>query len=150
TGVDLDYLVDDKGFARAMAPLSGRGPTWIHALVALDDSAGKEQLFAAYMKVRGFLDVYERGLVRFNDDKQQFEKLVEFPLNSPVHPSGHPLKHVDAGKGYVYFATPYPLVRVPVDPEKIKDLANYEAYTCLKPGTRLEQHEIDRDANGKV
>jgi hypothetical protein len=149
-GVDLDYFVDNKGFAKAMAPLPGSGPTWIHGLVALNDSAGKEQLFAAYMKVRGFLDVYERGLAQFNNDKEQFEKHVEFPLDAPVQPGGHPFKLSDDGKEYFYFATPYPLVRVPADPEKIKDLASYEAFTCLTAGTRLDQHQIDRDAGGKV
>lgn len=149
-GVDLQYFVDDKGFAKAMAPLPGSGPTWIHGLVTLNDSAGNEQLFAAYMKVRGLLEVYERGLARFNDDKQQFEKLMEFPLDAPAGSGGHPFKHTVNGKEYVYFATPYPLIRVPADPAKFKDLARYEAFTCLKEGTKLDEQEVDRDAGGKV
>ncbi len=54
----------------------------------------------------------------------------------------------DHGVDYVYFASPYPLVRVPADPDQLKTVGAYEAYTCLKAGTRVAQHEMDRDADG--
>jgi hypothetical protein len=111
-GVELDYFLDDKGFARPMAPLPGKGPTWINGLVVLRQRDGRERMFAAYVKVRGFLEVYERGLAEFRDDKQQFEKAVQFPLDAPAHPGGHPFLHSTDGVEHVYFTTPYPLVRV--------------------------------------
>ena len=34
-GIDLHYFTDDKGFARAMAKMEGKGPTWIDGLVVV-------------------------------------------------------------------------------------------------------------------
>src|SRR5262249_47108353 len=135
-GIDLDYFLDDKGFVRKMAPMPGEGPTWIGALVVLHDKDSKERMFAVYLKVRNQLDIYERGLVQFNDEKQQFEKVVTFAADAPVYPGGHPFLYTVDGVDYVYFATPYPLLRVRADPEHLRDLARYEAFTCLEEGTR--------------
>jgi hypothetical protein len=150
TGIDLDYYLDDKGFARPTARMPGEGPTWLSALVVLRDGAGKERLFAAYAKVRKFLEVYERGLVEFNDEKRQFEKVVQFPADAPVRPDGHPFLHREDGKDYVYFAAPYPLLRARADLENLRDPGKYEAFTCLEEGTRPEQKRLDRDKDGAV
>jgi len=149
-GVDLDYFVDANGFAKETAHLPGEGPTWLSGLVALKDEAGRERLFAAYAKVRQSMEAYERGLVEFNDDRQQFEKVASFDLKVPALPGGHPFIHVVDGVRYVYFATPYPLVRIRAEPEALKDLARYEAFTCLKEGTRLDEMQVDRRADGTV
>src|SRR5262249_42584811 len=143
-GGDPDYFLDGKGFARPMAPLPGKGPTWINGLVVLRPRDGRERMFAAYVKVRGFLEIYERGLAEFNEDKQQFEKVVQFPLDAPAHPGGHPFLHTVDGVEYVYFATPYPLVRVRADADSLRDPDCYEAFTCLEEGTRAEQGRLDR------
>ena len=68
----------------------------------------------------GRVEVYERGLVEWDDEKKQFEKVTAFDLKAPAHPGGHTiLRRVD-GTRYVYFATPYPLVRVRADPDDLK------------------------------
>src|SRR5207253_1222955 len=36
-GVDLDYSLDDKGFAKETARMPGDGPTWLVSLVVLRD-----------------------------------------------------------------------------------------------------------------
>src|SRR5207253_4811273 len=41
-------------------------------------------------------------------------------------------------------------LRTKADAESFRDLATYEAYTCLKPGSTLEKPEIDRDEAGRV
>jgi hypothetical protein len=148
-GVELSYFLDDKGFAKETCPMPGPGPTWIHGLVALKDSGGRERLFAGYMKVRKEMEIYERGLAEFNDEKQQFEKVRAIDKDTPLYPRGNTFLHKDRGVEYVYFATPYPLVRVPADPEKLKDPAAYEAFTCLQPGSRLTDPKIERDADGR-
>ncbi|MHC4399883.1 MAG: hypothetical protein ACYTG0_09405 [Planctomycetota bacterium] len=149
-GVDLEYFVGDKGFAKETARMPGDGPTWINGLVTVGDAAGRQRLFAAYVKVRKFLEVYQRGLVEFNPEKHAFEKVVEFDMDAPVHPGGHPVKHTVDGVEHVYFANPFPLIRVPADPERITDLSSYEAFTCLKEGSRLDQPQPDRAANGRL
>lgn len=133
-GVNLEYFVDDNGFAKPTAKMPGKGPTWINGLVTLEGDDGRERLFATYVKVEAPLTIYERGLAEFNDDTKQFDKLVEFDMRSPSFPGGHPFKHKNGGVEYVYFAAPFPLSRVRATPDDLRDLSKYEAYTCLQKG----------------
>lgn len=144
-GVDLTYFVDEQGFARPTAQMPGEGPTWLDGLVTL-----RGHLFARYVKVAPPMRIYQQGLVRFNDRKQCFEKLVEFPTDSPVVPFGHPFKHTVDGVAHVYFADPYPLLRVRADPDNLQHLESYEAFTCLAPGSRLDDARLDRDQDGRL
>jgi hypothetical protein len=147
TGIDLDYLVDDKGFARPTAPLPGEGPTWLGGLVVLRDAKNEEHLFAVYAKVRNQLNIYERGLVEFDGDKQQFHKVVTFEAKAPLFLEGHPFRHRIGAVDYLYFGTPYPLIRVRADAEDLRHPERYEAFTCLKEGSSLDQAEVERDGD---
>ncbi|MHB1555926.1 MAG: hypothetical protein ACYC61_00465 [Isosphaeraceae bacterium] len=152
-GVDLAYFLDEKGFARPTAPLPGEGPTWISGLVVLRDRDGGERMFANYAKIRNMLDVYQRGLVEFRPQTGRFEKVVEFPEapgQTVDFPSGHPFFHEDGGVEYVYYAAPYPLLRVAADPARLGDPEAYEAYTPLRPGTGRSRPEFDRGADGEL
>jgi hypothetical protein len=148
-GIDLTYRVDDKGFAREMARMPGEGPTWISGLVVLRDKSGGERMFASYVKIRKQLEVYARGLAEFNDAKQRFEKAASFRMDAPICPDGHPFLKTINGIEYVYFANPYPLVRVRADVDHLERLSEYEAFTCLKEGSRLDKTELDRGDDGK-
>jgi hypothetical protein len=152
-GVNLNYFVDDQGFARPTCPMPGEGPTWISGLVILKDRDGRERMFASYAKVRKMLEVYERGLAEFDPKTQRFEKVVQFPEGSKhvgEFPDGHPFHYQDHGVDFIYYASPYPLVRVPADPEQLKKAAAWEAYSCLRPGTRLVQQQFDRASDGTL
>ncbi len=148
-GVDLEYFLDKKGFAKSTAKLPGAGPTWINGLVKLDDN-GKERLFASYVKVKPLLTVYERGLAEFSDETKTFSKVTEFDMQAPVHPTGHPFVHRTADREYVYFGNPFPVVRVPADSESLRDLSKYECYTCLKEGARKGQLDVVRESGKPV
>ncbi len=150
TGVNLDYFLDENGFAKETARLPGDGPTWITSLVVVRDPVGRERMLAGYVKVRKGLEVYQRGLAEFDPAGRRFEKVVEFDMDAPVHPNGHPLTVVVDETEYVYFANPFPLVRVRADPDALKDLSQYEALTCLKAGTRLDAAELDRMPDGTL
>ena len=149
-GVNLSYFLDPQGFlgekdfARPTAAMPGEGPTWLDGLVTLPDETGRQQMFARYVKVKKPMQIYQQGLVRFNDQTKRFEKLEEFDLNAPLFPQGHPLKHTVDGVEYVYFANPYPLVRVRATAEEYQRLSSYEAFTCLKPGSRIDDPKVDR------
>jgi hypothetical protein len=149
-GVELTYFTDEKGFARPTARMPGDGPTWIDGLVVLRDEAGRERLFAAYVKIRAPLTVYARGLAEFDDAAQAFNQAVAFKMGAPAYPGGHPFHHTEDSVDYVYFADPYPLTRVRASPGHLKDLASYETFTCLKEGSRLEKPEIDRKPDGRA
>jgi hypothetical protein len=49
---------------------------------------------------------------------------------------------------YVYFADPFPLLRVPADPEHLQDLKSYEAFTCLPEGSRGDTLRLDHSDDG--
>lgn len=148
-GVNLAYFTDDEGFAKEAANMPGKGPTWIDGLVTLT-TGGRERMFAAYAKIKPPLDAYARGLARWNDNAQRFEKIADLDMTAANLPGGHPLKHQQGDTQYVYFARPYPLVRVPAEVESFLQPNTYEAFTCLVPGSRLEQPQLDRDADGTL
>jgi hypothetical protein len=152
-GVDLEYFVDDKGFARPTAAMPGEGPTWLSGLTVLPDGRGGERMFAFYAKIRKKLEVYERGLVEFNSKTQRFERVTQFPEASKYsgeHPDGHAFGHQVDGINYIYYANPYPLLRVRADPDLLKEPDACEAYTCLVPGTRMAEQRLDRSPDGRL
>lgn len=149
-GVNLSYWVDAEGFARGTCVMPGEGPTWMGGLaVVRDPRTGRERMFGSYAKIRNMLEAYERGLVEWNADKAQFEKVCVIHLNPVAYPDGHPFTHRDRDTEYLHFGNPYPLVRVPARPDAYIDLSQYEAFTCLEPGSRLDAPRIDRHADGR-
>jgi hypothetical protein len=145
-GVDLRYFVDSHGFARPTAPMPGEGPTWLSGLVVLKDHQGRERMFATYAKVRKVLEVYERGLAEFDPQTERFERRVRFPDSSAYsgeYPDGHTFLFRDNGVEYVYYANPFPLIRVPADPDLLGKIESYTAFTCLKAGTKFSQKQLD-------
>jgi hypothetical protein len=143
-GIDLRYFLNEKGVAKTTAKLSGKGPTWISGLVTARGADKRERLYAGYMKVRPPMEIYERGLVEFDDDKEQFRQVTPFDLKAPLYPRGHPFKRTQGGIEYIYFADPYPLVRVPADLEQLRDPKAYEAFTCLEAGSSVKDGKIER------
>jgi hypothetical protein len=148
-GIDLTYFADGKGFVKGIAPMPGKGPTWIESLAVLPDRAGRERLYMSFAKIEGKLHVYARGIAVFNDDKQEFEKLADVELSAPAYPKGHTFIHRDGDIDYLYFARPFPVVRVPARGDDFTDVSKYEGYTCLKEGSSLEVPEIDRGPDGR-
>jgi len=147
-GVDLNYFVDSEGFSKKMAPLGGEGMIWIDALMTLEDEHRTTRLLAHYARMASLGERLEHGLLIFDDEKEIFEKLVEFPNNSKLEPSGHTFKVNVNNKDYYYFAwSPYPLVRVKVDWDHVTDISRYEAFTCLKEGSDYERDEPNFDHN---
>ena len=139
-GVDLTYFVDDAGFSKQMAPVPGPGPCWLGGLVTLVDDARREKLFASYAKVDSTMKAHERGIVEYNDEKELFEPILKTDLDAPIIPTGHPFRVLDKGVEYIHFS---PITRVRADIASLKDPSSYEAFTCLKPGSRKEKPELD-------
>lgn len=155
-GVNLNYLTAPNGFAKETARLPGPGPTWLSGLTVLRDASGKERMFAGYVKIRPPMETYEQGLVEWNPGTEVFDKVATFPLDSPVKIGGHAFLAREGDAEYVYFNTPFPLVRVKADPESMRDITRYEAFTCLTGGSRLaagkgkEKIEVDRGPDGRA
>jgi hypothetical protein len=151
-GIDLSYFVDAKGFARGMFPMKEEGPVWADAFVTLPDEKGRERFICHYVRVRGLEARLEQGLGIFNDEKGIFERWVKIDTNEEITPKGHPIRVKQNGADYFYFLAPYPNIRVKADIASLRDLSNYETFTCLKPGAKFDKSnpQVDRDKNGKL
>ncbi len=147
-GVNLTYAVGKNGFAKEAAKMPGKGPTWIDGLVVLTDKNQRPRLLAQYVKIKSPLTVYERGLVQFDDERQQFGHRATFPKAVPLYPHGHPFLHRAAdGREYVYFAGGMPLVRVRASLASYLDPSQYETYTFLPAGSGSD---VQRNPDGSL
>ncbi|MBM4000853.1 MAG: hypothetical protein FJ297_15160 [Planctomycetes bacterium] len=149
-GVDLEYFVNDDGFAKAMCKMPGEGPTWINGLTVLRDADGRERLFCGYVKVRGMLEIHERGIAEFDDAKNAFRQVKSFAKDVPLFPGGHPVRHSVDGVDYVYFGEATATARVRATVESFLDLSRYEGFTCLVAGSRADAPRVERDDAGRV
>lgn len=149
-GVNLQYFTDSNGVVRSTAHMPGKGPTWIFGMTVLKNAEQKEELWTGYVKIEAPLKVYARGVARFNDQTSEFDQMADFKPLPVLYPEGQTVTLRDGETDYVYFCTPYPLVRVKATPEAYRDPTQYQAYTCLKAGSSLDAPQIDRDAEGLI
>ena len=152
-GVDLEFFVDEEGFSKQMCPIPGPGMVWNHWMGILENEQGKEHLYLHYGRMKDLGEAYERGLAVYNDEREIFERVFQYPLETPFWPKGHYLQANVAGEAYHYFsfATPY-MLRSPPDLAHFRDPRSFEAYTCLVAGSRFAgaESQVDRDAEGKI
>lgn len=149
-GVNLHYFLDAKGFAKETAHMPGEGPTWLTAAIALPDARGVSRLCGSYLKIKPPMTAYARGFAVFNDDKSEFEKRAEVAMTAAAFPSGPAVQHVENGVTFIYFAHPFPLTRVRATAEDFLRSDQYECYTPLTSGSRLNDPRLDRDENGSL
>lgn len=149
-GVDLQYFVGPDGFAKETCRMPGQGPTWIDGLTVVPDTDGNERMFARYVKVKPPLSVYERGIVEFNADTEEFEQRRKLSKDEFTQSGAHTFRHSEDGIEYVYFSSPYPLVRVRATSGAFLDPSQYESWSCFRPGSTADSYEIERDAAGSI
>lgn len=151
-GVELNYFKDQNGFARPMAPLDAPGPVWVEGVYTVKDEQGEERMLGHYSRMESLAKRVERGVMQFDDETQTFQKIKEVPLDAPLVSGGKPFRVEVAGQEYIYFADPYPCIRVKADWKSVSDLSQYEGLTPLRPGTRLTPRHpaLERDAEGKL
>ncbi|WP_165226537.1 hypothetical protein [Aquisphaera insulae] len=153
-GINLTYFTGPDGFARPTCELPGSGPTWVTGLTVLRDPAGKERMLAYYAKIKPPLSTYEAGLVEWDLGSRRFEKRARIsgdPAESAgTQPSGHTFLRKDGNVEYVYFSSPYPIVRVPATPAAMADPETWESYTCLAPSSRASEKRVERNADGTL
>ncbi|WP_165245200.1 DUF4185 domain-containing protein [Paludisphaera soli] len=153
-GVNLTYFLDEKGFAKPTCKMPGEGPTWITGLAVLTDAQGRERMFANYAKIKPPMTTYELGAVEWDPARNEFVKRAVYSgppeTGAGETLSGHTFQHRDDGVDYVYYCNPFPLTRVPADPEKLVDEDAVEVFTCLEPGTGVQDGKLDRDGGGRL
>ncbi|MDR2849945.1 MAG: DUF4185 domain-containing protein [Verrucomicrobiota bacterium] len=135
--VAYEQFADAGGAPRAIANLSGSGPTWLTGVVALPDRTGAERLCAVYAKIKPPLESYETGLCVWNDQTLNFERLRAVwtkaeggPPKPPPQPDGQPAFWTDGqGKRWVLFGDPLPRLKCPATFEAWQDAASWETLT---------------------
>jgi len=145
----LDYITDDKGTPRAIAQMTGEGPTWVSGYLSLPDKTGTSHLVGSFLKIKPPMDAYQAGLCVWKDATSHFELLRIFWTRSdstpkpPPYPDGHPLLWKDpVGKTWALFGNPLPTFRCPATFEAWQDPSTWES---LKP-----QEHIPSAKDGKT
>ena len=155
-GVPLAYEVGENGFARPMWPPVPGQPAalvWSDGFIAVPDGAGRERLLAHYSQRLGLERQLAHGLSVFNDETRMFDELRVLPAEERWRfPKGHPTRGRDTLDGYVLFRAeaeahaPFLAVRARATVEALLDREGYEAFTCLRAGSR----EVEREADGRA
>ena len=141
-GIDLHYFVNDQGFCKSMCPIRSEGLIWLDGFMTLPDQPDSERMVAHYSHRKSLEEEIGHGLVIFNDEKQEFMQFAEFDKNkSWQSPHAHPVNDRRGGSEYIYFPTPFPNVRVRENLNDIQDQDAYEAFTCLKEGTKFMKNQ---------
>jgi len=148
--LEYDYFRNDKGRPRGVAPIPGKGPTWLTGMIGLDDKSGKPHLVATYLKVKAPLEIYETGLCVFNEENGEFQpqQVVWTKADGPeaLIPQGHPFAWTDpAGKPWILFGDPFPAMKCAPSFEAWSDPKSWEKVTSPKQlkspdGSPVEVH----------
>lgn len=148
--IEYSYFHDETGFAKKMAPIPGEGPTWLAGVAIVADKEGTDRMVAGYAKIRNQLETYARGIVVFDDEREEFVPVTEIPLEEPLVPTGHALPVREDGGDFLYFSGSLPLVRVLATLDAVSDVGRYETFTPLRAGSRWEDRDLERDEAGRL
>ncbi len=143
-----DYIRGENGQPRAIAKMPGDGPSWATGYISLPDKTGKNRLVCAYTKIVPPLEAYQWGLAVWNDAAQVFEphkilwtKSATTPKPPPI-PKGHVNRWRDpAGKEWILFGDPLPILRCPATFEAWEDPSTWEV---INPQENLPAANSDR------
>ena len=152
-GVKLEYFVGGDGFSRPMARMGvEKGLIWIDAVCALPDATGRDRLICHYAHVKSLGELLGHGLAVYNDDTQQFERLKMLEMDQLWQFPGqaHPIHDRVGASEYLSLGEVFPTVRVPATLEGFADVRDREAWTCLQPGSDVDQPEFLRDGEGRL
>jgi len=152
-GVNLRYFVDSTGFSRAMCPTTGDGLEWLFWAGLVNDANGRERLAGECRRMKNLGEELERTLVLFNDDTQRFEPILQLDLNAQLRLEGRPFRVRSGGHDYQYFPSESaPGARVQADLAHLMHPSEYEGYTCLVQGTRVDKNDasLERGPDGRL
>lgn len=156
-----NYFLDDRGRTRGVAPIAGKGPTWLTGYASLPDRNGREHLVAFYRKIEGMLTTYECGLCEWDENEKRFQAVAKLWSKADgqpepkLVPSGHTIrwqydsdraingKGNSAKKAWLIIGDPFPCFRCP---------ATFEAWSNPKQWEHVETpvHLMDIKSNAPV
>ncbi len=149
-GIPLQYFTREDGFVRAMVDVPDReGVVWIQGVCTVVDADGHERMVCQYSRRRGLAEPLEQGHLIWNPAGELFEVLEQIELSERWRQLGeHPVKMSDAGREWLCFGRPFPVVRVPATLAAVKDREAYESWTCIDPRSDAERPRPLRTADG--
>jgi len=150
-GIDLTYFTDANGFSKPMCAWNEPGLKWIDRVAVVRDEAGAERMVARYTRLKTMNEVYDRGLIVFDDKEETFKPLLKV-THDDEHATALTFLYKANAQEYIGFATPYANVRVKADYRSFTDPNSYEYFTCLAPGSTYDKvaPQLDRGADGKL
>jgi hypothetical protein len=151
------YVADRAGKPCNVAKMPGDGPTWISGYISLPDRNHKTHLVGTYVKVKGFLTVYECGLCVWDDETERFQrhrvlwtKTPESP-DAPLVPDGHPTFWTDASdKQWVLFGDPFPRLKCAPTFEAWRDPDCWQAIDPQKTVPAVDSGEAITPHRGSI
>lgn len=150
-GVNLHYFTEGD-FVKKMVDHPAEGKLyWLGCLVTVKNEKGDERLLAHCSKIAPPLETVGRFMVAFNDEREIFEKVCDYPMDDIVNPHGHPFLVKEKDGEYLYFFGAGGHRTKPTY-ESVIDHRQYEAFTCFKEGSRFDETKdrLDRAENGSL
>ncbi|MBN1903445.1 hypothetical protein JW926_19160 [Candidatus Sumerlaeota bacterium] len=151
-GVNLHYFPEGD-FVKKMVdqPVGGGNLYWIGCLIAVKDGKGDERLVAHCSRIQAPMERVGRFTVAFNDAREVFEKVRDYPKDEITDPHGHPFPVKDKDGEYLYFFGGGSH-RVKPSFESVIDHSRYDAFTCFKEGSGFDEtkDQLDRAADGSL
>jgi hypothetical protein len=144
-----DYFLDSDERPKNLAPLSGKGPTWLDGYASVPGQSGEQHLVASYTKIEPPLTAYEVGLCVWREDSRQFErhrvlwkKGDDAQPDPPPRPHGHPVRWTDAqGVQWLLFGDPFPTLRCRATFDDWSDPNRWEAIAAPTVVTSRSGHQ---------
>lgn len=151
-GVNLRYFTGEDGFSRPMFELDRKGLVWVDGVCTVPGPDGAERLICHYSVMQDLGTRLAHGLAVFDDETEMFLPVVPFPNDALLYPQGQAFHVTEDGEDWIYFAVPYPLVRVRAEWEEVTDPARYEAFSPLPEGRRFDiaDLQLERTDEGAV
>lgn len=142
-GIDFDYLEAPDGFVKPIAPRFQCCPVWLGGLSALSDN----ELWAYFQNIDSDFSVIRDGMVRWNDEIEEFEVALLWQEGDVAHPDSSPAIIVDDANDipWVIYRGGY---RVPAFARAMRDRTRYQAWTPLRPDGN-GGYAAQRDARGR-
>lgn len=129
-GIDLEYLVGDDGFSRAMVDLPEKeGVVWIDGVSVVPDAQGNDTLICHYSRRAGLAEELAHGVAVFDEMVQVFQSSAVRDAGAWQIPRGHPTRWKDAeGIDWLLIGDPFLHTRVRATLEAVLDPSAYESW----------------------
>ncbi len=152
-GVNLEYFVDAEGFSRPMARLGvENGPVWIDAVCVLPDDAGRDRLVCHYAHMQSLSKMLDHGVAVYNDQQERFDLVRTIDMKDLWQFPGqaHPIRIQNDSGDYLYLGEVFPSVRMPATVTAFTQAQDVEAWSCLEPGSDVDDPKFVRSADGQL